>query len=99
MADDRKHVNIDMTYHKGTKYIKMKRVTFQLHELIPEVQLLPIDVSMQVQRQATGLSANKTDFVWSILILTSLNAPNMIDAHRMYKAGKFHAGVISHSAC
>jgi len=67
--------------------------------MIPEVQLLLIDVSMQVQRQATGLSANKTDFVWSTLILTSLNAPNMIGAHRIYKAGVFHAGVISHRSC
>jgi hypothetical protein len=49
VADDSKHVNIDMTYHKGTNYIKMKRVTFHLYELIPEVQLLPIDVSVQAQ--------------------------------------------------
>jgi len=64
VADDSKHVGIDMTHHKGTNCVKMKHVTFQLQELIAEVQ--PIDVSMQVQRQVTGLSANKTDFVWSI---------------------------------
>jgi hypothetical protein len=88
-----------MTYHKGTNHIKTKRVTFQLHELIPEVQLLHIDMSLQGWRPATGLSAIKTGLVRSVLILTSLNAPNMIDAHRIYKAGMFHAGVISHSAC
>ena len=77
----------------------MKRVTFQLYELIAEVQLLPIDVSWQVQRQATGLSAIKTDFVRSILILTSLNAPSMTDVHRIYKTAMSHAGVIFHSAC
>lgn len=93
MADDSKHVSIDMTYHKRTNYIKVKRVTFQIHELIPEVQLLPIDLLMRVQRQATRLSTIKTDFVWSILIITST-----IDAHRIYKAGMFHAGVIAHSA-
>ena len=77
----------------------MKRVTFQLHELIPEVELLPIDVSVHVQRPATGLSAIKTDFTWSILILTSFSAPNMIDAHRIYKVGMFHAEAITHSVC
>jgi hypothetical protein len=98
VADDSKHVSIDMTYHKRTNYIKAMRVTFQIHELIPEVQLLPIDLLMRVQRQATRHSTIKTDFVWSILIITSLNAPNTIDDHLVYKARTFHAGVISHSA-
>jgi hypothetical protein len=63
------------------------------------IELLPIDVSVQVQRPPTGLSAIKTDFPWSILILTSFSAPNMIDAHRIYNAGMFHTEVIIHSVC